>query len=188
MGKLKGLTAAVLVGATILSIAGCSGISVKYLDDEDAFFDALKSNADIRKKDMMVHEKDTKFDGVDVEYLTFTEDGPNSYCYIRYEDAEDAMEEFENKYNSFEDILDDKAFDGDNKMMLTKDQGYLILNGDLDEGTEFDGLTFYMGDTEYYGGFYVNKNVYIEVYSLNGDRSDKEKIDAILKELNLPNV
>ncbi|MCR4704094.1 MAG: hypothetical protein K5665_10585 [Saccharofermentans sp.] len=184
MKKLSSLTAAVLVGATMLSVAGCSGI--RYIESEDTFFDALKNTVGIKKRDMLVHEKNTTYSGIDVEYLTFTEDGNNSYCYVRYEDPDDAMERFENKYESFEDILGDKLFDGSNRRMINRDQGYIVLDGDLEKDTEFDGSTYHLSDTHYYGGFYVNKNVYIEVYSVNGSRKDKEKIDAVLKELNLP--
>ena len=184
MKKLKGLIAAVLVGATILSATGCSG--VKYIEDEDVFFDALQDAAGIKKKEMLIREKNTTYNGVDVEYLTFTEDGGNTYCYIRFEDEDDAMDTFKDKYDSFEDLLDDKEFDGSNKRMLSNDKGYLILDGDLEEGAEFDGSTFNTGDVNYYGGFYVNKNVYIEVYTLEGSRRDKEKINAMLKALNFP--
>lgn len=184
MKRLRSLIAAVLVGATMLSVAGCSGM--KYIESEDAFFDALKNSASIRKKDMQLHEKNTEYNGDDVEYLTFTEDGHNSYCYIRFEDADDAMKMFEDKYDSFEDLLDDEEFDGTNKRLISKGKGYLVLNGDVEEGAEFDGFTFYSGDMEYYGGFYVNKNVYIEVYTLNGSKREKEKIDAVLKDLKLP--
>ena len=184
MQKFRGLIAAVLVGATMLSVAGCT--SVKYIGDEDVFFDALKSNAGISKKEMQYKEKNTDFDGADVEYLTFTEDGNNSYCYIRFEDAKDAMYEFEEYYDSFEDALDDKAFDGSNKRMITKDQGYIVFDGDLEEETPFGGMTFYNGDLNMYGGIYVSKNVYIEIYTFNGSKKDKKTIDAILKDLNLP--
>lgn len=185
MKKLRGLIALVLAGATMLSVAGCSG--VKRIDDEDKFLEVLKNSAGIKKKDMMVRDKNTTYDGEDVEYLTFTEDGSNSYCYIRYEDADDAMDAFENKYDSFDDILDDNDFDGSHKKMLSKDQGYLVLDGDIEEGITFDGMTFFESDTEYYGGYYVNGNVYIEVYCINGSKRDKEKVNAVLKELGLPN-
>ena len=50
MKKLSSLTAAVLVGATMLSVAGCSGI--RYIESEDIFFDALKNTVGIKKRDL----------------------------------------------------------------------------------------------------------------------------------------
>ena len=186
MKLFRGLIAAVLCGATMLSVAGCKSEKVKSIDDEDVFFDALKKTAGISKNDMMVNDKNTQFDGMDVEYLTFTDEGCNSYCYIRFEDEEDAYEMFKSKYDSFEELLDDKDFEGDNKRNLKDDQGYLILDGEVAEGAAFDGLTFNTRDTHYYGGFYVNKNVYIAVYSLNGDSDEMDTVDAMLKELDFP--
>ena len=184
MKRLSRLIAAVLVGATMLSVASCS--DVKSIDNEKTFFDALKKTAGISKKDMIVHEKNTSFDGHDTEYVTFTEDGNNSYCYIRYEDEDDAMDAFEIMYDSLEELLDSGEFDGSNKRKINDGQGYLILDGSVEAGVAFGGMTFFEKDMHYYGGFYVNNNVYIEIYTLDGSKSDKETIDAMLKELSLP--
>ena len=62
-----------------------------------------------------------------------------------------------------------------------------MLDGVVRKGVEFDGLTFFDRDLHYYGGFYVNKNVYIEVFSLNGSEKERKIVDSMLKQLNLPN-
>ena len=198
MKKITGLAAAVLAGATILSVAGCSEVKnvqndqdvqdVNDISDEDTFFDALEKTTGIGKDDMMVNEKNASFDGPDCEIVTFTEDGNNSYCYVRYEEAEDAMHAFRERYDSLEELIETKEFDGANRKMVNDKQGYLILDGSVDAGSAFGGMTFFEKDMHYYGVFYVNKNVYIEIYTLDGSESDKETIDAVLKEMNLPNM
>lgn len=185
MKKLSSLIAAVLVGSAILSVAGCSAFKVKLID-EKAYFEALEKNAGISKKDTLVHEKNSTYDGHDVEYVTFTDQDGSSFCYIRYEDADDAMDEFMITYDSLEELLDDGTFEGSNKRMINNDQGYILLDGSVEEGTAFAGMTFFTGDTHYYGGYYVNNNVFIEILTLDGSKSDKEMIDAMLKELGLP--
>lgn len=59
-------------------------------------------------------------------------------------------------------------------------------DGVVKKGVAFDGLAFYEEDMHYYGGFYVNKNVYIEVFSLNGSEKERKIVDLILKQLKLP--
>ena len=158
----------------------------KDISSEDFFFDALKEGAGFSKNETKVNDKDSTYDGIPVEYVTYGEYFHNSYCYIRYKSADDALKEFKDVYDSFEEVLGNKDYTGTNKRAMSKDQGYLIMSGKVKKGVAFAGLTFYMDDTEYYGVYYVNKNVYIEVFSLNGDESEKAKVDAVLKKLNLP--
>ena len=198
MKKISILMAVALACATILSVAGCSEKTnvkddqndqdVVDISDEDTFFDALEKTAGISKDDMMVNEKNASFDGPDCEIVTFTEDGNNSYCYVRYEEAEDAMHAFRVRYDSLEELIETKEFDGSNRKMVNDKQGYLILDGSVDAGSAFGGMTFFEKDMHYYGVFYVNGNVYIEIYTLDGTENDKETIDAVLKEMNLPNM
>jgi hypothetical protein len=204
MKKLKRLMAAVLVGATILSFAGCSKAKdvksdkdveeeqeeqdIPDIYDEDTFFDALEKVTGITEKDMMVNERNESFDGPPAEHVTFTQDFDNSYCYIRYENAEDAMNAFRIRYDSLQELLETKEFEGSNRGMVNDKQGFLIMDGTVKAGVAFGGTTFFESDMHYYGIFYVNKNVYIEIFTLNGSDSEKEMIRAIIKEMNLPNM
>jgi len=184
MKKLRGLIAAVLVFATALSATGCTGI--KYIENEDIFIDALDSAAGISKKEIRIREKRTTYNGQDAEYLIFAEDGDNNYLYVRYEDEDDAMDAFEDFYEDFEEVLGDKDFDGSNVRSISKTKGSVVINGDFEDGIELSGFAKFMDDTEFYGGVYVNKNVLIKVYSLDGSKRDKEKITNFLKEIGLP--
>ena len=67
--------------------------------------------------------------------------------------------------------------------------GSVIFNGEAigDNVIHFFHMNqHFYEDTEIYGGVYVKDNVYIEAYSVNGSKRDKEKITKFLKELGYP--
>ena len=70
-------------------------------------------------------------------------------------------------------------------MSLSKTRGAITVNGEVEYGNDI-GKKYISSGTELYGGIYVNKNVYIEVYSVNGSKRDKEKISSFLKAIGFP--
>ena len=186
MKKLRAVTAAVLAFATTLSIAGCSNFKV--IDDEDVFFDALDEAVGI-DDDETYHWKKTEVNGDDVEYIIYAQDGDNFYTYIRFEEADDAMDFFEEAYDDFEDVIKDKDFEGSHSMSMNKTRGMILFDGDLDDNSEimlYSRSLYNYDDLEIYGGVYVNQNVYIEVFTVNGSKRDREKVDMFLKEIGFP--
>lgn len=182
MKKIRAVIASVLACATLLSFTGCNNF--KAIEDEDIFFDALDSAVGI-DEDETTHVKNTTVSGNKAEYVITAKDGDNTYIYIRYKKDEDAMDYFEDMYDDFEDICKDKDFDGSHSSSLSKTKGYITFNGDVESGSRI-GTRYMSKDTEIYGGIYVNKNVYIEVYSIEGSKRDKEKASNFLKELGFP--
>ena len=186
MKRLKAVAASVMVCTMLFSFTGCS--SFKVIDDEDVFFDALEKTVNVDKDDTL-HEKNFDINGDKAEYLIFDVEGDNYYTYIRFKDEDDALDFFDEINQDFDDILDDKEFEGSHTSSMTKTRGYLVFDGEV-EGE--NNMHFYhmnqrfFEDTEIFGGVYVNKNVYIEVYSTNGSKRDKEKVTKLLKELGFP--
>ena len=89
----------------------------------------------------------------------------------------------------FEDIKDDGDFEGSHTMAYGKTRGSVIFNGEIQGNSTlnlYNANKYFYEDTEIFGGIYVNDNVYIEVYSVNGSKRDKEKITKFLKELGFP--
>ncbi len=186
MKKSHVLTSLLLAGAVAFSVSGCAGFKV--IDDEDVFYDALENVLDVSKKET-THQKNWTINGDDAEYVIYYSDGDNTYVYVRFEDEEDAMDCFEDFYEDFEDIVDDDGFDGSNVRSILKSRGSVVFNGEVEEGSELGfivGSGYMYEDSDIYGGVYVNKNVYIEVYSVNGSKRDNEKISNFLKELKFP--
>ncbi len=186
MKRLKTIAAAVLACATMLSATACSGFKV--IDDEDVFFDALDNAVKI-DEDETYHIKNSTYDGDKIEYMIAAQDGDNYYIYIRYKKADKAMDRFDDFCQDFQDIKDDSDFTGSNSMSTSKTRGSVIFNGEVESGSALSFVyanQYFYDDSEIYGGVYVNENVYIEVYSLNGSKRDKEKIALFLKEIGFP--
>ncbi|MBQ6017728.1 MAG: hypothetical protein IJL19_07585 [Clostridiales bacterium] len=187
MKKMRTIIAAVLACATALSFTGCG--NAKRLQDEDFFYDALDKGAKIDDDDCY-HEKNAYVNGDKVEYMIYSHDGDNFYTYLRFKDADDAMDYFEDSfYDSFEEALDDDAFEGYHKASVSRNAATVVFNGELEDSTPlyFYGSSFYFySDAEFYGGVYLVNNVYIEVFSVEGSKRDKEKIDNVIKNLGFP--
>jgi len=186
MKKLRALIAAVLATATMFSVAGCMG--TKVIDDEDDFFDALDNAVGI-DEDETQHAKSVTVNGDKAEYVIHVKDGDNYYTYIRFKKEDDAMDYFDDFYDDFGDVCDDKAFTGNRSASMGKTKGTVTFNGEVESGAMikfYRNDCYFYEDTEIFGGVYVNKNVYIEVYSIDGSKRDKEKIDTFLKEIGFP--
>ena len=106
MKKMRAVIASLLVCATLISFAGCA--RVKLIDDEDIFFDALDNVAGI-DEDETAHAKSTTFNGDKAEYVIQAKDGDNTYTYVIFKKADDAIEYFEDAYDSFNDAVKDNT-------------------------------------------------------------------------------
>ena len=185
MKKLRILTATI-IAVLMLSLAGCANFKV--IDDEDVFFDALDNAVGIDEDDTQ-HGKNVTVNGDKAEYVIHVKDGDNYYTYIRFKKEDDAMDYFDEFFDDFEDINEDKEFTGARSASMNKTKGAVTFNGELESGSAlflYRNDVFFYEDTEIFGGVYVNKNVYIEVYSIDGSKRDKEKIDSFLKEIGFP--
>ena len=123
------------------------------------------------------------------EYVIHVKDGDNYYTYIRFKDEDDAMDYFDEFYDDFADIYEDKEFTGNHSASMNKVKGTVTFNGEVESGSTlflYRNDIYFYEDTEIFGGVYVNKNVYIEAYSVDGSKRDKEKIDNFLKEIGFP--
>ncbi len=185
MKKLRILTATI-IAVLMLSLAGCANFKV--IDDEDVFFDALDNVAGI-DEDETQHAKNVTVNGDKAEYVIHVKDGDNYYTYIRFKKEDDAMDYFDEFFDDFEDINEDKEFTGARSASMSKSKGVVTFNGELESGSAlflYRNDIYFYEDQEIFGGVYVNKNVYIEVYSIDGSKRDKEKIDTFLKEIGFP--
>ena len=180
MKKFKMVLACAMTGVMLLSVSGCS--SVPLIDDEDVFIDALDSVAGIDEDDCIVYDDGDEVDGSDTEYELYYYDKV-SYVYIRFEDAEDAHDYFEDMYDDVSDLKDDDEFEGSSKLMLTDSQGYVLLDGDIDCDDSSD-----YSDGHYYGGIYLRDNVVISIYTDSSGKSKKADVDDFVKTLKLPRI
>ena len=106
MKKMRTIIAAVLACATALSFTGCG--NAKRLQDEDFFYDALDKGAKIDDDDCY-HEKNAYVNGDKVEYMIYSRDGDNFYTYLRFKNADDALEHANNKFKKRFTYIEEKA-------------------------------------------------------------------------------
>ncbi|MBO4636574.1 MAG: hypothetical protein J5685_05435, partial [Clostridiales bacterium] len=103
MKKLKSVVALVLVGASMMSLAGCAK-KIEPLKKKD-FKDALENALDIDDDDY------SDYDGSDYDNVWYYED-KYFIDYYQYDDEDDAADWFEDVYDDYEDMIDDKDFSG----------------------------------------------------------------------------
>jgi len=190
MNRHHVLTIAAVACSTLFLFSGCA--SFQPIEDENVFVDVLDKAAGV-EEDETISEKNAKISGGRTEYLIAYDDGDIVLTYIRFNDKDDAMTYFTEFYKDFEDAIENRDFDGNNLRSVSRTRGYIVFDGELGDGRELSVFnagdmykTYFAEDTELYGGIYVNKNVYIEAYSVDGSKRDKEKIANVLKQLDFP--
>ena len=170
MKVLKTVVCSALVATMLFCMVGC--VNVKAVNKKD-FKNALEDVADI--DDDEYYEYDD-FDS-DIDYTIYAYDSDAYYDYSIYGDEDDALDAFEDIYDEFQDMKDDKDFDGSLRMGLSGSTGYILFNG------EADGSVF---DDEVYGGIYLKDDVVIMVYAYSDSKSDIKDINAFLSAIGLP--
>ncbi|MFA6828933.1 MAG: hypothetical protein WCQ74_05330 [Saccharofermentanales bacterium] len=170
MKVLKTLLCSALVATMLFCMVGC--VNVKAVNKKD-FKNALEDVADF--DDDEYYEYDD-YDS-DNYYTIYAYDSDAYYNYSIYGDEDYALDAFEDIYDEFQDMKEDKDFDGSLRMGLSGSTGYILFNG------EADGSVF---DDEAYGGIYLKDDVVIMVYALSDSKSDIKDINAFLSAIGLP--
>lgn len=170
MKVLKTVVCSALVATMLFCMVGC--VSVKAVKKKD-FKNALEDVADF--DDDEYYEYDD-YDS-DIDYTVFAYEGNAYYDYSIYGDEDDALDAFEDIYDDFQDMKEDKDFDGSLRMGLSGSTGYILFNGEAD-GRDYDG--------DMYGGIYLKDDVVIIVYAHSDRKSDIKDINAFLSAIGLP--
>ena len=165
MKSLKKIVAATLVGAMLLPLAGCAK-KIERIRAKD-FEDALEEVFD-----------DDEYGSYSGTVYVFEDH--YSIAFTTMDDDDDARDEWEDILEEFEDMKDDKDFDGRYRMVDRGTYGYIILNGECDDSHFLNGRGYYYG-----GVFYVEDELFIIV--TDKDKDDyRDDIDTILRALGLP--
>jgi len=172
----KGIISVVLAGSMMMSLAGCANFNlITYKDFKKALEDALDmDDDDIREY------KNSSVDGNETKHEVYANDGKCRYAFIEFDDADDAVDYFEEVYDEFEDTLKDDDFDGSYKKAYNENAqtGYILLNGDSDNDDFMDGKV--------YGGVFLKENTIVIVMANSQKSSDMEDIDAMLSAIGYP--
>ncbi|SCW57528.1 hypothetical protein SAMN02910456_01934 [Ruminococcaceae bacterium YRB3002] len=172
----KGVVAAVLTGAIIMSVAGC--VSFEQISNKE-FKKALTGAGKIDEEEI-TEVKDATYEGADLKRKIIASDGKCLYSYMEFDDKDDAFDAFKDIYDDFGDAVDDDDFDGKYSKGISESSysGYLLVDGDSDDKDFVDGKC--------YGGIYYKEDTIVIVMANSQKTKDKDKIDAVLDAIGYP--
>ena len=160
MKNLKKLTALALIGAMVLSLAGCGEKKItgkefkKILKDED--FEVIEGDDDDYEEN----------------YTAISEDGDVIIQYYLFEDKDDAKDDFEDGYEDLKDAKDDDEFEG----TLKKSGNRSTVKGEFDDNKMY-------GDSELYMVCIRVDEMMIVALTADTSKSAVKDVDEALKAL-----
>lgn len=168
---IKTIVSVVLLASMAFSIAGCAK-KIEPVKKKD-FKDALEEVFDIDEDDYSDYDWD---DYTNIYYY----DHDYRVEMYQFDDEDDALEMFEDLYDEYEDMIEDKEFKGKKKGVFNEKAGYgyILLNG------ESESDEFY--DDDIYGGFYWSGDTIIVVIVLSDKDKYTDNIDAMIRALGYP--
>ena len=127
---LTNVVSVILIASMGLSVSGCAG-KIKPVAKKD-FKKALEESFDIDDDDY------TDYKGSDYDNVFYVE---HDYYveYYQFDDEDDAMDMFDEFYDRYEDMVDDKDFKGRHRSVVNdkKAYGYILLKGESDDDDFF---------------------------------------------------
>lgn len=157
----------------MMSVAAC-GKNYTVVSKKD-FTNALEDVADLDEDDWYDYEDYYSHSKHDIDCY----DGDFHYEWIEFDDENHAMDFFEDYYyDDFEDMIDDKDFDGKYSTKITDTEGYIILNGESNSSDFFDD--------ELYGGIFCKDGVVVIVLCRSTRDRDTARVDEFLRAIGYP--
>lgn len=183
MKTLKKALTAVITLSLMASIAGCSKQPLDSVSSK-TFVKGLKA-ADSSYEDLLVeYDEDeipslvSTYEDDDIIYAATSHDDTVYFCYFQFDSEKAAKKYFEDYLGSWQELIEDENFDGDQKNTISDDNGYFIFDGSCDD-TDF-------ADGDVYGGVYWNGDVVIEALSTSTKGKNVDKVTAFLDEVGYP--
>ena len=173
MKMMKKVISVALLGAMAFSIAGC-GKNYQVVSKKD-FTNALEDVCDLDEDDWYDYTTYYSHSEHDIDCY----DGDFHYEWIQFDSNSHAMDFFEDHfYDDYEDMMDDKDFDGRTSSRLTDTEGYILLNGECDGDGTFDD--------DLYGGIYCKEDVVVIVLVRSDRDRDIETVNEFLSAIGYP--
>lgn len=175
MKTMKKVISVALVGVMMMSLAGCAK-KIESIRLKD-FKSALETVID--EDDYTATDSNVYYYGDDF----FIE------CYKK-DDEDDAADAWEDILDSYNDMVDDKKFDGSYRMVNTDTFGYILLKGDCDDKHFLEDISnvYFLesGRNYYYGGIFWVEDEIIVVMTTKDKDSNRDDINTILNEMGYP--
>ncbi|MCQ2528348.1 MAG: hypothetical protein MJ108_04430 [Saccharofermentans sp.] len=173
MKKIKTIVSGLLIGAMMMSFAGCASVKAR---DKKEVKDILKEKLELKK------DKDFKNRSYDDYDYFYGESGKAYFSIYIYDDEDDAADVFDDLYDSYEDDLEDDVFDGKIKLKSSDTSGYVTFKGECTD----DDAECFLEDEYYYGGVYYADNMVIRVSASKDKDNARDDVNAFLKAFGLP--
>lgn len=172
MKMMRKAVSVVLVGAMVLSIAGC-GKNYDVVSQRD-FEGALEDVAGLDEDDWYDYTTYYSHSEHDIDCY----DGDLHYEWIEFDSNKHAMDFFEDIYDGFEEMREDDDFEGRCSYALTDETGYILVNG------ESSSDEFY--DDDVYGGIFCKEEVVVIVMARSDRDRDITAVDDFLRAIGYP--
>jgi len=170
---VKCLTSVTLIGAIMMSVAGCVNFGVIEYSD---FVDALEEEANL-KEDSCTTGKNRRHEGYEMKRYIEGEKGRCMFAFYELDDEDDAVEMFEKEYDNYFDSIDEDAFDGSHKEDFDEKAatGYILIDG---ENEDTGGSL--------YGGIFLKENTIVVAMAMNGEDKDIDRVAGVLDAIGYP--
>ncbi len=177
MKTMKKAIAVSLIGAMLLPLAGCA-----------------KKIESVRARDFKTAIEEV----IDEDDYTTNSDDSNVYYYgddffidfYQLDDEDDAADAWEDILDSYNEMCDDKKFDGSRRMISTDAYGYILLNGESSDKHFLEDVAnvYFLsgGKNFYYGGIFFVEDEIIVVMTTDDSNASRQDINTILNALGYP--
>lgn len=204
MKNFKKFVATCLVMSMAVPMVACSKVKFEEFDCndvEDVFEDFDADNCGwmgyfLDKGEYFKSSEDYScFDATEYDYskvISGRLDNNTVITCFEFDDEDDAYDYFtEMIYEEFEDIKEDKHFDGNIRMANSEGFGYVLVDADYDEEVYFGDISYARNvdfDFEHlYGGVYYIENTVCIIMNYNkGKDREISELNEVLEALELP--
>lgn len=181
MRKFRTVTALFMTAVMAFSFAGC-GKKIKFYN-QDVITKIFEDKLDIDEDEIYSTEMEKGQAPADCLYIT-TRYNDVRINVILFDEAEEALETFEQKYDVFNDTFDRQGiFEGNYDSEFEDNWGYIVVNGENTSSGIF-GDIYATGSV--YAGIYFVDSMIVTVMPEPGFDINADDIDTVLDALGYP--
>lgn len=181
MKVLRKITAILMTSVMVFSFAGC-GSKIKFYD-EDVITKLFEDELDIEEDDIHVTEMEEGVNPADGLLIT-TKYNDIRINVVLFDDADDALDTFQDRYDMFNDTFDRQGiFEGNYDSDFEDNWGYIVVNGENTGSGIFGDI---LASGPIYAGIYYIDSMIIVVAPEPGSDINVDDMNKVLDALGYP--
>jgi len=153
----------------LISLAGCNKKTI----DADKFEDVMD---DLDYSVTVEDDEDYLDNGQEEAGYAYDDDYEYMVAYVKYEDKDDAIDDYKDLVDDIKDAKDDDEFDGKISESGFGNYKKVIVNGEFDDSDDYGDETVYMV-------VYRIDDTLISVIAYDNNKKDIKEVNKILEEL-----